>query len=370
MPAETPEDDDRNEHSAEGEPWWADFVVAYGEVSLWELARRFGTNPRRLRRAAQRSGLSDETEAIRGALGRLGHEPDLALATSLGVSEDAISGARRRRAIAPFSSEPEPPPAPVAAAVPEPLQAPRTPPRPRRNRRFDPPAAVVVVRKGSRAQLVDPHARAPLATVPKQVQAPQSLPPRERPEVSSERTRRRIVKSDDRPEAPEPEAPAPRPRRGISAKPPVRIVFDRKTATGELPTGAPTAEAPPSQPTPAQAAAVIAAAPAPVAAEPAPAPVVAVAEAPVVAAPTPAPDPAPVAAAEPILVDAPPSPAPAAAFPAGSAPADTAHGLWTARVETGTGAQDIYILAANLVSAAHRAAAEGTVLSLSAVSTL
>ena len=61
---------------AEQEAWWAEFTRLYKQVPLRELARKYGTNPRRLRRAAQRSGLDDEPEVIQANAQRLGTVPD------------------------------------------------------------------------------------------------------------------------------------------------------------------------------------------------------------------------------------------------------------------------------------------------------
>ncbi len=306
---------DRRDDSAETATWWPEFVRVYGTVSLRELARRFDTNPRRLRRAAQRSGLTSEPEALRSHLERLGREPDATLAADLGTTAEEIAGARRRRDIPPFVTEPAAPAAEPAPA-PEPgLAAATGTPRPRKKRRFEPPAEVVVVRKGARAQVMETHEPAPLAAVPESpAPAPVAPAATENPTAPARR-RRRIVKTEERVElAPEPEPPK-KPRRRIQKKaPPVRIVFDRKQDIGELPAPAP----PVVQPVPASAPAL---------------------------RPEPAPEPTPVVAAPPAAV-------------------------WTARVETAGGTRDLVILAGDLVAAATRAAAEGTVLAVERAPTL
>ncbi len=106
--------------TAQQEAWWADFVSEFGKTPLRELARRFETNPRRLRRAAQRSGLSDEPDAIRDNAALLGMTPDASVATKLGVTAEEVKGARARRGIAAYNKAAPPPktqpPAPKRAA--------------------------------------------------------------------------------------------------------------------------------------------------------------------------------------------------------------------------------------------------------------
>lgn len=87
---------------AETEPWWAEFVSLYKTVPLRELARRFGTNSRRLRRAVQRSALDEEPEKVRESEQRLGTLPDASLADDLDLTVEHIQGARLRRGVAPF----------------------------------------------------------------------------------------------------------------------------------------------------------------------------------------------------------------------------------------------------------------------------
>ena len=228
------------ETSAELEPWWPDFVENYGKLSLREMARRYSTNTRRLRRAAHRSGLSDEPEAIRENTAQLSQVPDEALAEELGVTVEAIAGARRRRRIAPIGGEPapvEPAVATEAIAEPsaEPSAEPDLPPRGKKKRRFTPASEVVVVHKGRRERVVTTGVPAPLASIPTGTSLPhtdtKSVPAASQP-IPKRRPRCRIVKPDTRPgevEAPVAEEPKPRVRRKAKAKPPpVRIVFDRR----------------------------------------------------------------------------------------------------------------------------------------------
>jgi len=95
--------------SATDETWWPQFVEEYGTTSLRELARRFGTNPRRLRRAAQRSGLTEEPEILRDNANMLGSAPDASVAEKLKITPEQVKGARVRRKIPPFNNQ-----APVA----------------------------------------------------------------------------------------------------------------------------------------------------------------------------------------------------------------------------------------------------------------
>lgn len=136
-------------NAAQEEPWWHEFTEQYGKESLRALAKRFGTNPRRLRRAAQRSGLVDEPEAIRDATERLGKLPDASLAEELQVTPEQVKGARKRRGIEAFNPKTLPKP-----RVRKPKKAkPRDRPRPARDshrERFVPSEPTVVVKKPSR----------------------------------------------------------------------------------------------------------------------------------------------------------------------------------------------------------------------------
>lgn len=95
--------------SAEGEPWWPEFLELRHSVPLRELARRYGTNPRRLRRALQRSGEAEEPAALAAHVALLGTVPDAKLAEALNVTAEAVAGARRRRSVPAYTPPPRPP---------------------------------------------------------------------------------------------------------------------------------------------------------------------------------------------------------------------------------------------------------------------
>lgn len=129
---------------AEDQPWWPEFVSLYKKIPLRELARRFQTNSRRLRRAAQRSGLEEEPEALRENEQRLGTLPDASLADDLGVTPEMIQGARVRRNVPAF--DPRRPRAKLARPARKPAPPPPKPIKPVRMRP-DPSAVQVVVRR-------------------------------------------------------------------------------------------------------------------------------------------------------------------------------------------------------------------------------
>ena len=265
---------DPNTRSAEGEPWWPEFVSEFGKTPLRELARRFETNPRRLRRAAQRSGLTEDPENIDTVVDRLGTCADITLADELGVTAEIIAGARRRREVAAFdpTKAPPRPPKPAAPkpAAPkpdatsdepvvtraepaldeQPAQAPAPRERPSRERpsrdrakfdrkaryRPDPDAVVVVRRRSTPEAAPGPLPSQGLANLTR------ALPPRGEPSAPEApapahgerpRRRRRIVsKPSDRDDSsePEPSAAAPLPKQRRPRKQPpggasaVRIV--------------------------------------------------------------------------------------------------------------------------------------------------
>jgi len=106
--------------NAQQEVWWDEFLSEYGKTPLRELARRFDTNPRRLRRAAQRLGLTSEAEAIREGAALLGQAPDATVASKLKVTVEAVKGARVRRNIPAYNkAAPPPKPEPVKKAAPK-----------------------------------------------------------------------------------------------------------------------------------------------------------------------------------------------------------------------------------------------------------
>ncbi len=96
--------------AAEGEPWWPEVARLHDSRPIRELARRFGTNPRRLRRALARSGLraagaaigSSGVSLLRSHLALLGKEPDHLIAAMAGVIPEVVQGERRRLGIPPF----------------------------------------------------------------------------------------------------------------------------------------------------------------------------------------------------------------------------------------------------------------------------
>lgn len=115
-------------NAAQQEPWWEEFTHLYGNESLRALAKRFGTNPRRLRRAAQRCGLTNEPPELLNAADRLGSCPDDSLAADLGVTPELVKGARLRRQIAAFNPKTLPKPKvrkPKKAKPPRPERPPR-----------------------------------------------------------------------------------------------------------------------------------------------------------------------------------------------------------------------------------------------------
>jgi hypothetical protein len=132
-------------NAAQQEPWWEDFTQSYGKESLRALAKRFGTNPRRLRRAAQRCGLTNEPPELLAAAERLGTCPDDSLAADIGVTPELIKGARLRRKIEAFNPKTLPKP---RVRKPKKAKPPR-PERPVRERynRSEPVVPTVVVKR-------------------------------------------------------------------------------------------------------------------------------------------------------------------------------------------------------------------------------
>lgn len=183
-------------NAAQEEPWWEDFTQSYGKESLRALAKRFGTNPRRLRRAAQRCGLTNEPPELLAAAERLGTCPDDSLAADIGVTPELIKGARLRRKIEAFNPKTLPKP---RVRKPKKAKPPR-PERPVRERynRNEPVAPTVVVKR-TRSR-VDPERSASrvdegaqkLANTLGRIRSEEAPTPRA-PEEGETSRRRRVV---------------------------------------------------------------------------------------------------------------------------------------------------------------------------------
>lgn len=186
-------------NAAQDEPWWDEFTQAYGKQSLRSLAKRFGTNPRRLRRAAQRCGLADEPPELLEAAGRLGTCPDDSLAADIGVTPELVKGARVRRKIAAFNPKTLPKPKVRKPKKAKP-QRPARPPRERYSRSEPVVPTVVVKRTRSRldtdrsANRVDQGARK-LANTLGRIRSEEPPPMGASEEPESPR-RRRVVSSE------------------------------------------------------------------------------------------------------------------------------------------------------------------------------
>jgi len=97
------------------EVWWPEVLRSHEQGSLRDLARRFGTNPRRLRRGLARAAVRVAGATIQeaGCPGlerireRLGKEPDKTLAAEAGVTVEAVKGERRRLGIEPYRMRPD-----------------------------------------------------------------------------------------------------------------------------------------------------------------------------------------------------------------------------------------------------------------------
>ena len=186
-------------NAAQQEPWWEDFTQSYGKESLRALAKRFGTNPRRLRRAAQRCGLTNEPPELLAAAERLGTCPDDSLAADIGVTPELIKGARLRRKIEAFNPKTLPKPKvrkPKKAKPPRPER----PVRERYNRSEPVVPTVVVKRTRSRidpersASRVDEGAQK-LANTLGRIRSDEAPAPRAPDEGETSR-RRRVVSPD------------------------------------------------------------------------------------------------------------------------------------------------------------------------------
>lgn len=95
---------------AEQAPWWPEALRMLETASIRAVARRFSTEPRRIRRALARTGQRASGVDLLGqghpALGplraQLGHQPDRQVAKAAGVSVEAVHGERTRLGIEPF----------------------------------------------------------------------------------------------------------------------------------------------------------------------------------------------------------------------------------------------------------------------------
>jgi len=92
-------------------PFWPELVRRLRRGgSLREAARRWKTNPRRIRRALARCGvrvggldlMGEGLEELRPLRGQLGRIPDILIARKAAVPVEAVQGERRRLGIAPF----------------------------------------------------------------------------------------------------------------------------------------------------------------------------------------------------------------------------------------------------------------------------
>ena len=337
--------------SATEETWWPRFLEEYGKTPLRELARRFGTNSRRLRRAAQRSGLSDEPQALRDGAELLGRAPDASVAEKLGVTAEAVKGARVRRRLPPFRpnapQEPLRKPAPevktevpvVVRRVPTVTRAERPPPS---YRKVAVPGPEVVERK-----------RRPMSS-----SWDEELPPAGR-DVRGQGKRLRMVPRPEREpvEAPAQEAPRRR-RQSRKDYAPVKTLFDRKD-DDDVPPALASLALPPLRPRPVK--------PPPVKPPPAmPPPVMPPPVMPPPAKPPPAkPPPAKPRVVKPLAAKPVPRPVEAAP-PAPSEAAVQAPRYWSATVEG-----SVHVISApSLDEAARLAAAQGTVSSLAPLDVL
>ena len=179
-------------------PWWPEVERRIAEgASLRDTARRFGTNPRRLRRNLARAGVRAGghdirqfgVEALASHLDRLGVVPDAAIAQDAGVTLEAVQGERRRLKIGAFA----PPMSARRRAT-----GPATPIRKRASERAAGGAApaLVVLRRGV------PQRRAPsrvpvsmgTAGLPRLRALPEPEP---EPTVGGRRRRRRVRLDED-----------------------------------------------------------------------------------------------------------------------------------------------------------------------------
>ena len=173
-------------------PWWPEAVrrVRAG-VAIREIARRFGSNPRRIRRALARDFVRIQgentggplPEPVRAVRDRLGKQADEDLAVEVGLPGEAIQGARRFFGIPPCV--PPPRPRTRVRRVPERARESRPPrremerPAPKRSNRArpweEPPPEVIRRSSPPTRPLVNLRRR--LVVVPEAEAAAQPLPP-------------------------------------------------------------------------------------------------------------------------------------------------------------------------------------------------
>lgn len=95
---------------AEAAPWWPEALRMLEHTSIRAVARRFSTEPRRIRRALARTGLRASGVDLHGEghpqlvafRAQLGHQPDRQVARAAGVSVEAVQGERARLGVEPF----------------------------------------------------------------------------------------------------------------------------------------------------------------------------------------------------------------------------------------------------------------------------
>jgi hypothetical protein len=174
--------------AAERAPWWPEAARRVGGGRpVREVARRFGTNPRRLRRALARAGLrvggqdvrTEGVPALAPLRDRLGRSPDATVAARAKVIIEAVAGERRRLGISaynPRKAKKRGPPRLVRPARP-PRPPPRKPLRPRAW--LDDAAPQVIRRPGAGPRLREPEVSLPPGADPPAAPRPSlgALPP-------------------------------------------------------------------------------------------------------------------------------------------------------------------------------------------------
>lgn len=145
---------------AQQAPWWPEAVRELeAGVSIRSVARRFQTEPRRIRRALARTAIraggagfgADGLPALAEFVDRLGKEPDVKIAGEAHVAIEAVQGERRRRGIPPYQQRRTR----RAKLTADDMQWIRGPKRNRREK-FKPEAEVQVVRRPVRNEPAPP----------------------------------------------------------------------------------------------------------------------------------------------------------------------------------------------------------------------